>query len=113
MIQSGNLTFKCATALAARRFVTITEATDIVAYTAEDALAEAITLSDSDNGVVSVQLLSDTSRSFFYDVEDIIALGGVVGVGTDGKGKADDTSVDVCLAKNAVVAGAIGTGYNL
>jgi hypothetical protein len=74
---------------------------------------KAKTLAESANGVVSVQLLSDTSKSFFYDVEDTIALGGVVGVGTDGKGKADDTSVDVCLAKNAVVAGAIGTGYNL
>ena len=113
MIQSGNLTFKCATALAARRFVTITPVTDTVAYTAEDAAANAVTLAESDNGVVSVQLLSDTSKSFFYDVEDTIALGGIVGVGTDGKGKAGDMSVDVCLAKNAVTAGAIGTGYNL
>lgn len=113
MIQKENLTFKCATVLAARRFVTITPGTDTVAYTAAGGSADGITLAESNNGVVSVQLLKNLNASFFFDAEGVIALGANVEVGTDGQGITQTSGNVVCLNKVVTAAGSIGTGYNI
>jgi hypothetical protein len=112
MIQSGNLTFACATELVRGRFVTITAATDTVAYTAGAAAADGITIGDSENGVVAVQLLKDVSKSFWFEAAGTLAIGDDVEVGADGKGVVQNAGATVCIAKTAGVAGSFVTGYN-
>jgi len=111
MIQSVNLTFKVAAALSARRFVTIAPGTDTVAYTAEDQKPDGITIAESDALTIAVKLLDGNQDSYFFDAEGVIALGGQVSVGTDGKGKANAGGETACLAKGATVSGSVGTGY--
>lgn len=118
MVQNENLTFKAPTGMKRFRFVTVTIATDTVAYTAENDAPDAITLGDEENGVISVQLLSDTSKSFWFEAAGAIAVGEEVMVSADdGKGikwVTDDTPPEkVCVAKSVGVDGAIVTGYNL
>jgi hypothetical protein len=112
MIQNGSLTFKAPSGLARGRFVTITASTDTVAYTATSAAADGVTLGAEENGVVSVQLLKDVSKSFFFEAGGTIALGDSIKVGTDGKGVAGTTPFVVAIAKTPGVSGSFATGYN-
>ena len=113
MHEVGSLTFKAPSGMLARRFVTIIVATDTVAYTAVAAQPDAITLGDEDNLVISVALLTDTSRSFQFDAAGIIALGeSVEVVGVVGKGTVQTAGAVACLCKLAAVNGSISVGYN-
>lgn len=113
MIQVGNLSFKCATGLARGRFVSITPATDTVAYTNASEKADAITLGNESGGTIAVQLLSDTSSSFFFESEGTIGIGDGIEVGTDGKGLILGAGIEVAVAKSATIDGSMGTGYNI
>jgi len=113
MIQRDNLTFKCATDLKPYRFVSITAATDTVAYTAVAVQPDAVTIAEGENGVVAVQLLSDTSRSFFIEVRGTVAIGDGLEVGLDGTAVVNDEGEIACVAKSAGVDGSLVTGYNI
>lgn len=117
MVQNEFLTFNAPTGMARFRFVTITLATDTVAYTAADGAADAITIGNEANGVIAVQLLSDTSKSFWFEAAGAIAVGEEVMVGADGKGikwVTDTTPPEkVCIAKSVGVDGAVVAGYNI
>lgn len=112
-IQENFLTFKCATDLERGRFVTITPATDTVAYTSAAAAANAVTVGKGENGVVAVQMLGDKSKSFWFEAGATIAVGANVEVGTDGKGiTRTSTNAIVAIAKQVGVANTLTTGYN-
>ena len=112
MIQNGSLTFKAPSGLARGRFVTITGSTDTVAYTAAGEASEGVRLGSEENGVVSVQLLKDVSKSFFFEAGDTIALGDDVRVGVGGRGVAGTAGTVVAIAKTPGVSGSFATGYN-
>ena len=113
MHEVGALTFKSATGIVGKRFVTITVSTDTVAYTAAAAAPDAITLGDESNGVISVQLLTDTSKSFKFDAAGTIALGeSVEVVGVIGKGTVQTAGAVACICKLAAVDGSTSVGYN-
>jgi uncharacterized repeat protein (TIGR02543 family) len=105
--------FTCASALVASRFVTVTASTRVAAYTAAGLLANGITLEDSDNGVVSVQLLSDMHQDFVFQAETAIVLGDSIEVGTDGMGIPYEGGFVVCTARDSIAASGLGTGFNL
>lgn len=113
MIQRNNLTFKTDTDLARGRYVTITPSTDKVAYATAAGSADGITIGESDNSVVSVQLLSDTSASYFVEAEETISLGHGIEVGTDGKAASLSAGTEVGIAKTAGINGSFVTGYKI
>jgi len=113
MIQRNNLTFKTATDLVRGRYVSITPSTDTVAYATAAGSADGVTIEESDNGVVSVQLLSDTSASYFVEAEATIALGDSIEVGTDGKATPLVVGTEVGIAKTAGINGSFVTGYKI
>ncbi len=112
MIQNGSLTFKAPSGLARGRFVTITANTDTVAYATAGGAAEGITLGAEENGVVSVQLLKDVSKSFFFEAGGTIALGDDIEVGVAGRGIKETAGTVVAIAKTLGVSGSFATGYN-
>lgn len=105
--------FTCASALVANRFVTVTVSTRVAAYTEAAHLANGITLEDSDNGVVAVQLLSDMHQDFVFQAETAVVLGDSITVGTDGKGIPYAGGFVVCTAGDSIAASGLGTGFNL
>jgi hypothetical protein len=113
MIQAGNLTFKCATALKRGRYVTVTPGTDTVAYTGAGAAATGVTLWDAKNGVVAVQLLKNVSESYWFEAESAFALGDEIEVGTDGKGTLQVAGSILGYSKQVCAAGNFSTGYNI
>ena len=104
--------FTCASGLLQKRFVTVTAATDSVAYTAAAAAADGITIGDEDNLRISVLLFEGMSESFYFDVVAALTKGENVEVGADGKGTPEDEGSVVCISKTAAAAGSFGTGYN-
>jgi len=113
MIQKQYMDFTCATGLLAKRFVTITKSTDTVAYTVAGAKPDGITIGDESNLKISIQLLGNLNSSFWFDSVGVIAKGGEVEVGVDGKGQIQASGAIACYAKIAAVADSFGVGYNI
>jgi hypothetical protein len=111
MRQNEMLQFVCDTALVAYRFVTITPSTGKVVYTTAGEQPDAVTLADSDNGVVSVHMLQDLSKSFFFEAGGSITAGQYVQVGASGVGVVYSTGKIACIAKTSCTTGSTGTGY--
>ena len=111
MRQDQMLQFVCDTALVAYRFVTITPSTGKVAYTTAGEKPDAVTLADSDNGVVSVHMLQDLSKSFYFEAGGAITAGQYVQVGASGVGVVYATGQIACCAKTSCTTGSNGTGY--
>lgn len=111
-MQREYLTFKCASGLKAGRFVTVDAGTDTVSYATAGGAADAVTVTDETGGVIAVQMLSDTSKSFWFEAEGNISLGDAIEVGTDGKGTLHSAGTQVCVAKSKGTDGTLVTGYN-
>ena len=114
MKQRDMLQFICASGLVNQRFVTITKSTDTVVYTAAGAKPDGITVGDESNLKIAVQLLADLNSSFYFTSVGVIAIGGDVEVGADGKGQALAAGGSIaCTAKTAATANSSCTGYNI
>ena len=111
MYQVDTLRFTATAGMLINRFVTITPATDSIAYTTAGEAPDGITVGDESNLVQEVAILSKIQGSFIFDAAGVIDVGDETEVGTDGKAVVKDAGVAACLAKIACVDGSLGEGY--
>lgn len=102
--QVESLRFNCDTALAGKRFVTVTPATLKAAYTAAAAQPNGYTVLGSDNGVVEVYPIA-AGGSFMIELAGTVTAGASIEVGADGKAVVLDAGV---LSAYAYTGGASG-----
>ena len=113
MYQEKYMDFKCASGLKANRYVSVTPATDTVAYTAAGAQPDGVTIRDEDNLKISVQLLNNNYASYKIDLAGTVSVGDELQVTTDGKAIQQTNGAIAGYAKIAGVDGSLGVGYNL
>ena len=117
-MRNGPLNFFVGTGIVAEgRFVTIDHAAQSVDYTAAAGAADAVTLSNGDAALgesVTVQMLNDVSKSFYFEGGGAFAIGDQIEVGADGKGVVYSAGAVVCRTRNAcAVDGQKVEGYNV
>jgi len=112
MIQEKYMDFNCAAGLVKQRFVTITPATDSVAYCSAGAQADGITIGDESNLKISVLLLNNLYASWWVDCAATVTKGDDLEVGADGKAQTLAAGTKVGVAKTAGSTTAPCVGYN-